>query len=223
MSNFEVSQEEWVEVMGNNPSYFYALNQEINAPVENIDWYDCIEYCNRLSVMQGLTPCYSINGETNYTAWPADWHPAYPDTSAYQNQIACNFDANGYRMPTETEWEYAAKAGTNSLYSGTDNIANLVDYAWYGASTYQTHIIGLKQPNAWGLYDMTGNVWEWCWNAYRFYPGNTSYMNAENRSLRMARGGAWNSLTLTYRTTYRNALIPSLKTFVHGLRIVKKA
>ncbi|GEM_PF-3635513 len=223
MSKFEISQAEWMAVMGSNPAHFYELNQEINAPVENVDWYDCLEYCNRRSVMEGLTPVYSINGETDYTLWPANWNPAFPDTSAYQNQIACDFSANGYRLPTEAEWEYAAKAGTNSTYSGTNSFSELVNYAWYGIYPYQTHIVGLKQPNAWGLYDMTGNVWEWCWDAYRLYPGNTALLNADSRSLRIGRGGAWNSASSGLRTSYRNTLKPSLKTFVHGLRVVRTA
>ncbi len=224
MSQYEISQAEWQTDMGNNPAYF-ALNGEIYAPVENVDWYDCIVYCNKRSIRENLTPCYTIDdslytGITDPASWPPDWKPAYPDTSMYQ--VICDFDASGYRLPTETEWEYAAKAGTNSIYSGTSDISQLVEYAWYGGSPYQTHIVGLKAPNAWGLYDMTGNVWEWCWNSYRMYPGSTTVLNAANRSLKITRGASFNSNNGLIRVAYRNMIYPSTKTLLYGFRVVKK-
>lgn len=225
MSKFEVSQAEWVAVMQNNPANF-AANGEIHAAVENVSWYDGILYCNKRSILEGLTPCYSIADTsgtpvTNPNLWPADWNPSYPDTTTYQ--IVCDFNATGYRFPTEAEWEYAAKAGADMTYCGTNDINELSNYAWYGANPYQSHIVGLKTPNVWGLYDMGGNVWEWCWNSYRLYPGTPGTISVANRSLKITRGAAWNSRNSSMRVTYRNTVIPSLKTNVFGLRLVKKA
>lgn len=224
MSKFEISQAEWQVVMGNNPSGF-AYNNELHAAVENVDWYDCIEYCNRRSVIDGLEPTYSIVinsvNVTDPSQWPANWNVAFPDTSAFQ--IVCDFNATGYRLPTEIEWEYATKAGTNSIFSGTSDPLDLANYAWYASNPYHTHIVGLKLPNAWGLYDMSGNVWEWCWDNYRFYPGNTANMTTANRSLRITRGGAFNSRSNIMRVSYRNPVKPSLKGNIVGLRVVKKA
>jgi formylglycine-generating enzyme required for sulfatase activity len=224
MSKFEISQAEWQAVMNNNPASF-ANNGEIHAAVENVDWYDCIEYCNRRSVIDGLEPVYSILvnavAVTDPAQWPANWNAAYPDTSAFQ--IACDFNATGYRLPTEVEWEYAAKAGTANIYSGTSDPVALMNYAWFGSAPYQTHIVGLKLPNAWGLYDMSGNVWEWCWDNYRFYTGNTANMTTANKSLRITRGGAFNSRSSILRVSYRNPVKPSLKGNIVGLRVVKKA
>lgn len=225
MSKFEISQTEWMNVMGTNPSNF-GTTGELYAPVENVSWYDCIEYCNKRSILEGLTPTYSINdGQgnpiTDPSQWPANWKPIYPDTTTYV--INCDFTANGYRLPEESEWEYAAKAGTDNMYSGTNDPDELNDYAWYGGFPYHSHIVGLKQPNEWGLYDMTGNVWEWCWNSYRYYPGNTALLSAANRSLKIVRGGSWSSNRNISRVSYRNTIVPSMRSFIFGLRVVRTA
>ena len=114
-------------------------------PVINVTWYDAVEYCNWLSEKEGLTPVYRGSGDN----------------------ISCNFDANGYRLPTEAEWEYAAKGGINKdsyTYSGS-NTAD--DVGWYlDNSGRETHPVGGKSPNSLGLYDMSGNVYEWCWEWY---------------------------------------------------------
>jgi len=114
-------------------------------PVSGVDWHDAVTYCNWLSEKEGLTPCYSGKGKL----------------------IQCDFSANGYRLPTEAEWEYAARGGPRSQgykYAGSNNVD---DVGWYdGNSGGQTHPVGQKQPNELGLYDMSGNTWEWCWDWY---------------------------------------------------------
>jgi formylglycine-generating enzyme required for sulfatase activity len=175
MGKYEVTQREWREVMGNNPSNFKGDD----LPVEQVSWYDVVEYCNKRSQREGLAAAYTING-TNVT-----W----------------NKSANGYRLPTEAEWEYACRAGTTTPFSTGNNITTSQanyngNYPYNGNAkgTYQlkTTPAGSFAPNAWGLYDMHGNVWEWCWDWYGDYAqAQTDPMGAGSGSSRVNRGGSW--------------------------------
>jgi formylglycine-generating enzyme required for sulfatase activity len=170
MSKYEVTQKEWRDIMGNSPSYFKGDT----LPVEQVSWYEAVEYCNRRSVKEGLTPAYGGSASTG---------------------ISCNFKANGYRLPTEAEWEYAAKEGNKDgmsyEYSGSNSIGSV---AWYGDNSGSTtHPVGTKAPNSLGIYDMTGNVWEWCWDWYGSYSGGsqTDPVGASSGTNRVWRGGSW--------------------------------
>lgn len=163
-----------------------------NRPEDNVRWYYAVLYCNKRSVSEGLTPCYSmeIDGkdETDYTKWI----PLSTEEAKRWKTLKCNFSANGYRLPTEAEWEYAARAGDNTIdgpiWSGTKDESKLGDYAWYfknikdgfdstitSSQITYTHEVKKKLPNAWGLYDMTGNVPEWCWDWYPYKDGYRPY------------------------------------------------
>lgn len=165
----EVTQKEYESIMGENPSFLLYEN----CPVDTVCWYDAIEYCNKLSLAQGLTPCYWLNGSSDTSKW-GEKGDAWAD-------VFCSFGANGYRLPTEAEWEFAAKGGNKSkgyLYSGSDNIENV---AWYDGNTVIGHeFVKTKQPNELGIYDMSGNVWEWTWESY----------NDDGEFFAIARGGS---------------------------------
>ena len=164
MLSTEVTQKLYKKVMGTNPSKFKGDN----LPVENVNWYDAVEFCNALSQKMGLTPVYSING----------------------NDVTQNTSADGFRLPTVEEWQYAARGGQNYTYAGSNNIE---DVAWYSSnSESKTHPVAQKKPNGYGLYDMSGNVREWCWDVDSDYDYH-----------RYMRGGSWDCHADDCEVSYR--------------------
>ncbi|QTQ14267.1 SUMF1/EgtB/PvdO family nonheme iron enzyme [Treponema parvum] len=222
----EVTQELWQAVMGENPSRFQgsdklpAINEaQEKRPVENINWFDCIVFCNELTKMVNGgsdSECvYYLTGEETivYTKEHAE---------AEKTPIQ-KMDKKGFRLPTGAEWEWAAQSGSShQKYAGTDDATQLDEYAWHtGNADKKTHQVGLKTANAFGLYDMTGNVEEWCWNG--FSTSTDSEKDDPTGSLRTDRirhGGSYRSEDKYYVIAHRPISRPKISTNDRGLRIV---
>jgi len=209
MGKYEVTQAEYEAVMGKNPSRFKGDN----LPVEQVSWYDAVEYCNARSRKEGLTPAYTIDKSRS--------DPNNQDKDdAVRWVVTWNRNANGYRLPTEAEWEYACRAGTTTAYSSGSSVDNA---GWYdGNSGGKNHPVGQKQANAWGLYDMHGNVLEWCWDWADYYSSGaqTDPAGASSGVKRILRGGSWRYLAQDLRSAYRNADDPDDR-YDYGFRVVR--
>jgi formylglycine-generating enzyme required for sulfatase activity len=185
LDRYPVTQELYEKVLGVNPSKRKAAKN----PVERTQWTDAVRFCNRCSELEGLTPCYDLN----------TWE--------------CNFDADGFRLPTEAEWEYACRAGSTGRYCFGDAEKELPQYAWFKPhSQGKPQPVGQKLPNRWGLYDMHGNVWQWCNDWYgETYPQEGPQDNPRGPAPgteRVLRGGAWDCTAEKCRSAYRHQEFP---------------
>lgn len=209
IGKYEVTQVMYSSLMGTNPSEFTGNNH----PVENVSWYDAVRFCNALSQQEGLNPVYTITGE----------------------QVEWNREANGYRLPTEAEWEYACRAGVSGPFSTGRNIT--VEQAnWYSSYPYiegegggayrrQTVDVNEFEPNPWGLYNMHGNVSEWCWDFYAAYNTEvqTNPAGATTGRNRVARGGGWYDYAKHVRSAYRSVAPPDYADYKRGFRLARNA
>lgn len=197
VSDHEVTRKEFKEVMGADPSTAAAYDADgnvlsgdavLNNPVNDVNWYDAIAYCNKFSIKEGLTLCYTVEGVDfeilEYSGIPTS-------SNSKWDAATCDFTANGYRLPTEAEWEYLARDGENYTYVGSDTVN---DVAWYKSNTNKTgtRAVKTKNANGYGLYDMSGNVWEWCWDWYdTSISSSTDAAGSASGSDRVLRGGSY--------------------------------
>jgi len=239
MSEYLVTQEFYEEVMGENPSLFInpvagESGTPGKLPVESVYWYEALAFCNKLSIIEGLTPAYRIPAFNN-SVDPADWG-ILPLKDKLDNTMGWDFldwitveivpDSDGYRLPTDAQWEYACRAGTTTYWYNGNDETKVGDIGWFiDNSNNMTHRVGLKKPNAWGLYDMTGNVFEWCWDLKNstyyasFYPIDTSISLLNLR--RITRGGACYSYIKDLRSSSRASPLPVAFYMKIGFRIVR--
>jgi formylglycine-generating enzyme required for sulfatase activity len=175
-----VTQEQFQEVMGENPSRWKGEGN----PVEQVRWSDAVRFCNKRSELEGLKPSYDL----------ATWK--------------CDFNANGYRLPTEAEWEYACRAGATTAYYFGENESKIGDYAWYDKNSGgHPRPVGQKKPNVWGLFDMAGNLWQWCNDFYQvdYYTQSPTQdpKGPDDGKTKVVRGGAWRFSADNCRAGYR--------------------
>jgi len=202
ISKYEITQKNWIETMGNNPAKFWNDDN----PVESITWNDAIEFCNQRSMLEGLQQCYRYEG----------------------GKIICDFNANGYRLPTEAEWEFAARGGLQSKNTKFSGSSNITEVAWYyNNSDNSPHPVGLKLPNELGIHDMSGNVWEYCWDFYdENYYSQSPQQNPAGPSSgnsHVIRGGSWTDDAVFNKVYYRNYYENRARGSNVGLRIVRTA
>ena len=221
VSDHEVTRGEYKAVMESDPSTANAYDKEgnklegdavLNNPVNYVNWYDALVYCNKLSIKEKLTPCYSINDSTD----PDDWGEVPASSNSTWNAATCNFEADGYRLPTEAEWEWLARGGENYTYAGSNIVG---DVAWYTGEG--TREVKTKAPNGYGLYDMSGNVYEWCWDWAGSISDSTVADGAASGYKRVGRGGSWYNIQGSYQVAKRSSKDPYNRWRCYGFRVVR--
>jgi formylglycine-generating enzyme required for sulfatase activity len=202
ISRYPITRELYQKLCGTSPASWQRDSDDNRLPANNVSWFDAVSFCNALSQQVGLQPCYRIDGA--YVAW---------DTNA-----------DGYRLPTEAEWEYACRTGTTSRWFFGDDPAALDRYAWFAANANNpAQPVGEKAPNPWGLHDMSGNVYEWCWDWYDTYRAEAVIdpVGPENGDRRVLRGGsAWGGVPKNLRSARRARNEPDGRGVFIGFRCV---
>ena len=208
-----------------SPSSTYGAGD--NYPAYYVSWYDAIVYCNLRSMDEGLTPAYAISGETDPTKWSGiagsetDKYCGPSSSDSTWNGMTFDNTADGYRLPTEAEWEWLARGGKNYTYAGSDTVG---DVAWYGDnSDSKTHEVKTKAANGYGLYDMSGNVWEWCWDWHGSISSSTDAAGSASGSGRVRRGGSWCNGASFCAVSYRSVSDPNDRSSYLGFRVVRSS
>ena len=217
---YPTTQKMWMEVMENNPSY----SKGDNRPVENITWWQALDYCNKLSEKYGLEPVYDLSKSREGILMIKELggQKVYPDVANFKN-------TEGFRLPTEVEWEWFARGGQIAIEQGTFNYTysgsnNIDEVAWYIENSGETYNVGLKKPNQLGLYDCTGNVWEWCYDTTENIEEGKNYIykafDASNKSRRL-KGGSWNDISKFCAVLNREINQATDAFYAIGFRIVR--
>ncbi len=198
---FPVTQALWKAVTEENPSEYGYGTDAPRRPVETVSWFDAVRFCNALSAKLGLVAAYTVgDGE--------------------ETEVTCDFTASGFRLPTESEWEYAARSGGDAfVYAGSDD---LEEVGWYDDNSLgQTQPVGGKAATRWGLHDLSGNVWEWCWDRYGDNPheASTNPVGADESPYRVYRGGSMARTADYARVAYRDRSEPEYRIDYLGLRL----
>jgi len=240
MGKYEIMQDQYEAVMGETLSNSEKGVSLVLRPAEGetqgrrpvtVSWYAAIVFCNLLSIAEGLRPAYSIDGKTNPAEWGAIPIPITAGSihTAKWRAVEIVADSNGYRLPTEAQWEYACRAGTTTAFNTGDTVSD--DTGWYYKnSKSMRHEVGLKPPNAWGLYDMHGNVFEWCWDWHSHdirqkgaqidLAGMRTDRPKSVTGVRVVRGGYFAMNWMFMRSAYRYAYKPAVGN-ISGFRIVR--
>ncbi|MBU1243743.1 SUMF1/EgtB/PvdO family nonheme iron enzyme [Myxococcota bacterium] len=224
MSEKEITREQFVAVTGISDPSESLVSTGVTDPVQNVNWYHALVFCNRLSMLEGKTPVYSIGGSTD----PAAWGAVPLINSALWNAVTANWSANGYRLPTEMEWMWAAmgaqdpSTGFAKAFAGSTGTNVIGDYAWiFENSTFTSHPVGSKLPNELGLSDMSGNIWERCWDWSATYPAGslTDYRGPVTGSTRITHGGGWSNIASYSAIGYRGGDNPQDRMNYVGFRV----
>ena len=217
---YPTTQKMWTEVMENNPSEFKGDNK----PIESITWWEALEFCNKLSEKYGLEPVYDLSKSREGILMIKELggQKVYPDVANFKN-------TEGFRLPTEVEWEWFARGGQIAIEQGTFNYTysgsnNIDEVAWYIENSGETYNVLLKKPNQLGLYDCTGNVWEWCYDTTENIEEGKNYIykafDASNKSRRL-KGGSWNDISKFCAVLNREINQATDAFYAIGFRIVR--
>ena len=236
----DITQAQFEGVMGFNPSGYLSCGGD--CPVEYVSWYDALAYADELSQIDGVSPCFvfsdvlcqdSTDVGSDYMGCMNATQQGIGSAVVTLNGAATPYECEGYRLPTESEWEYAARAGTTTAYNdGMDSDPNyllcetpfhLTDIAWYCANAADsTQPVGMLPPNDWGLSDMSGNVWQWVWDGFGAYPGDVADpTGSDTGSYRVLRGGSWFSGAQYCRSAYRSSNEPGSRNYRLGFRLAR--